>query len=375
MSYFDYAATCPLDEDAAKMYVKASTEFYGNSQSLHDTGDQARQLLENCRLEMAKILGVDYQGVYFTSGGSESNYLAIESLLTGVKKTGKHIIISMAEHASIHSTIARLKKVGYEITNLPYNQNGLIDLEQFESAIKKDTILAVIQHGNSEIGTIQPIIEISRICKTNDILLHSDCVQTFGKIDLKPISLLVDSASLSGHKFYGPKGTGAVYIRPQLQWESVFPNTTHERGFRPGTVNVPGIAAMTVAAQKIYKSIDQNMTHYQELRQLFIDSLHPIQESIQIHGSSDKEQIPCIIGMSIKGVEGQWVLLECNRKGLAISTGSACHSGMLSPSQTMTALGYSGKEAKEFFRISLGLNTSKEDIKRLTNVLTGIAAY
>lgn len=372
MSYFDYAATCPLDEDAAKMYVKAATEFFGNSQSLHDTGEQARQLLENCRIEMARLLGVEKEGVYFTSGGSEGNFLAIEALLSDKKKKGKHIIACLAEHGSVHSSMERLKRDGYEITYLPFNQNGLINVEEFKTSIKEDTVLAVVQHGNSEIGTIQPIQDISLICKMHQILLHSDCVQTFGKIDLKPISSFVDSLSLSGHKIYGPKGTGAVYVRPQIQWEPVFPNTTHERGMRPGTVNVPGIAAMTVAAQKIHQSLSRNMDHYHNLRQLFISNLKPIHDTFQIHGWLDEHQLPSIIGMNLKGVEGQWVMLECNRQGFSISTGSACHSGMQSPSKTMTALGYSGKEAKEFFRISLGIMTSKEDIIRLSNALINI---
>lgn len=373
MRYFDYAATCPLDEDVGQIYIKASSQFYGNSQSLHDVGDQARQLLENCRLELAHLLGVEHQGIYFTSGGSESNFLAIESLLNGCKKIGNHIIIGAAEHASIHSTIARLATSGYEITKLPFNQDGLISLEQFEKAITKETVLAVIQHGNSEIGTIQPLIDIRAICKQNDVLLHSDCVQTFGKIDIRSVTSLVDSFSISGHKIYGPKGTGAVYLRPQIQWEPVFPNTTHEKGFRPGTVNVPGIAAMTAAAQKIHHHLDLKSSHYNKLRQMFIDSLNPIRHLLKIHGSTGEQQIPCIIGMNIKGIEGQWVMLECNRKGFAISTGSACHSGMQSPAKTMTALGFEGKEAKEFFRISLGDKTSEDDLIDLSKALLEIS--
>lgn len=373
MKYFDYAATCPLDPDAAETYLRAATEFFGNSQSLHDTGDHARQLLENCRSKIANLLQVDKEGVFFTSGGSESNYLAIECLVSGLNKKGNHIITSQAEHASIHSTLERLKKIGFEITYLPLNEVGIIDIEQFHSTIRDETVLAVIQHGNSEIGTIQPIMEISHLCKEFDIFLHTDCVQTFGKVDLKPIASLVDSLSFSGHKVYGPKGTGAVYIRPQIAWQPIFPNTTHEKGIRPGTVNVPGIAAMTVATQKLHEQMNDNNDHFQKLRQLLIDSLQPIQNNIQFHGASDKKQLPFIIGLNIKGIEGQWVLLECNRQGFAISTGSACHSGMQSPSQTMTALGFTGKEAKEFFRISFGINTTYEDTKSLASVLVKLS--
>ena len=172
-------------------------------------------------------------------------------MLSAKNKTGYHIITSIAEHSSIHSSIERLKNNGYRVTYLPLNDQGLINVDVFVSSICKDTVLAIIQHGNSEIGTIQPIMEIGQLCQKHHILFHSDCVQTFGKLDIKLVSPYVDSLSISGHKFYGPKGTGVVYFRPQLPWVPTFPKTTHEGGFRPGTVNVPGIAAMTTAAKKM----------------------------------------------------------------------------------------------------------------------------
>lgn len=374
MKYFDYAATCPLDEEAGEIYIKIATQVFGNSQSLHDIGDQARNLLEACRSELSQMLGVSIEGVYFTSGGSEGNFLAIEALLSGKKKTGKHIITAIAEHSSVHSSIERLKASGYHVTYLPFNKKGAIDIEEFTNSIREDTVLAVIQHGNSEIGTIQPIPELGQICKEHQILFHTDCVQTFGKTDLKMIVSYVDSLSISSHKFYGPKGTGAVYIRPQLAWSPTFPNTTHEKGFRPGTVNVPGIAAMTIAAQKSIAKLEESQLHYLKLRKLFISSLDPIKNRIQVHGSDEQQQLPNIIGMSIEGIEGQWMLLECNRKGYCISTGTACHSGMHAPSQTMTALGYSSKKAKEYFRLSLGRNTTEADIKSLADLFVTISS-
>ncbi len=374
MKYFDYAATCPLDEEAANVYVKTAIDYFGNSQSLHDIGDESKSLLENCRTQFGQMLGVESDGVYFTSGGSESNFLAIEALLTARKKSGNHIITSIAEHSSIHSSIDRLINKGYNVTYLPYDTHGLIDVNTFKESIKEDTVLAVIQHGNSEIGTVQPLMEIGQICQSQQILLHSDCVQTFGKIDLKPITQYIDSLSISGHKFYGPKGTGVGYIRPQLSWSPPFPKTTHEGGFRPGTVNVPGITAMTIAAKKINDQLDKNKAIFANQRILLIDSLKSIHDKLHIHGSTDHLQLSNIIGMSIDGIEGQWVLLECNRNGFAISTGSACHSGMLSPASSMTALGYSGKKAKEFFRISLGRDTSNKDIINLAAIIVAIVA-
>jgi cysteine desulfurase len=372
MNYFDFAATCPLDDDALKTYIHASTEYFGNSHSLHDTGDKARQLLENCRLEMARLLQVEKEGIFFTSGGSESNYLAIESLISGLTKKGNHIISSVAEHGSVHSTLERLKSRGFEITYLSFTKEGVIDLDEFRSSLKDETVLAVIQHGNSEIGTIQPIVEIGQLCINNGILLHTDCVQTFWKVNLKSITVFVDSLSVSGHKVYGPKGTGALYIRPDIAWKPVFPNTSHEKGMRPGTVNVPGIAAMTVAAKKMHDQLARNTDHFQTLRQQFIDSFVEFNDHIVIYGSSGNQQLSSIIGMNLSGIEGQWVLLECNRQGFAISTGSACHSGMQSPSNTMKALGFSGKKAKEFFRVSLGVNTTVAEINDLARALIKI---
>lgn len=372
MKYFDYAATCPLDEEAATIYLKTATDYFGNSQSLHDFGEESHSLLESCRVQFGDMLGVEKSGVFFTSGGSESNFLAIEALISAKKKPGNHIITSIAEHSSIHSSIERLKKNGYRVTYLPFSSEGLMDVSLFTDSICEDTVLAIIQHGNSELGTIQPINKIGQLCSKHHILFHSDCVQTFGKLDLRQISPSIDSLSLSGHKFYGPKGIGVIYIRPQLCWSPSFPNTTHEGGFRPGTVNVPGIAAMTIAAKKTVTQLEQNQLKLTRQRSLLIETMKPFHECLHVHGSFAERQLPNILGMGFDEIEGQWIMLECNRKGFAISTGSACHSGLLTPANSMTALGYSGKKAKEYFRVSLGRDTNDEDIISLGTCLVEI---
>ncbi|WNS74441.1 IscS subfamily cysteine desulfurase [Bacillus sp. DTU_2020_1000418_1_SI_GHA_SEK_038] len=374
MKYFDYAASCPLDKEAAETFVKAATQYYGNSQSLHDTGSDASSLLENCRSGWANLLQVQKEGIYFTSGGSEGNFLAVHALLTAAKKKGKHIITSMAEHSSIHSTLEKLvNDHHYEVSAVPLDSNGIVDLNQLRSTIREDTVLITIQHGNSEIGTLQPLEEISMLCKKNQILFHSDCVHTFGKTDFSKMALLADSLSISGHKFFGPKGTGAVYINPHLHWMPYYPKTSHERGFRLGTVNVPGIAAMTVAAQKADKNLENNTNHYQQLRKTLLHALEPIQDQYIIYGSDHNQQLPSTIGMSLKGIEGQYVMLECNRMGFAVSTGSACQVGMQTISKTMNAMGIAGKEAKEFIRISFGWNTTEADTEALGKALVRIA--
>ncbi|MFD2446203.1 IscS subfamily cysteine desulfurase [Bacillus sp. CGMCC 1.16607] len=372
MKYFDYAATCPLDQDAAEAYIQIATDYFGNSSSLHDIGGRSAQLLDNCRKTLARILGVNEKGLFFTSGGSESNFLAIEALLSATKKKGNHIITTIAEHSSIHGTLKRLEKEGFEITYLPFSKNGIVSLDILQQSIRSETILIAIGHTNSEIGTIQPIEEIAILCKKENILFHCDFVQGFGKADSSKLFEQISSFSFSSHKFYGPKGTGGVFIQPNINWTSFFPGTTHEFGLRPGTINVPAIAAMTVAAEKIIKHQSERLVKFSQLRERFIETLKPICDRITIHGSSGHEQSPGIIGLCIDGIEGQWLMLECNRFGFAISTGSACQSGMQAPSKTMQAIGLTGKKAKEFIRISFGNATTLEEVAELGHKIVTI---
>ncbi|WP_419956049.1 IscS subfamily cysteine desulfurase [Neobacillus niacini] len=370
MIYFDFAATTPLDSEAAEVFVQASTEYFGNSSSLHDIGGQSLDLLENCREELANLLGINKKGLYFTSGGSEGNFLAIEALLSAPKKAGKHIIAGMAEHSSIHGVLNRLE--GYSITYLPLTASGLIDVKELERAITSETVLVIVQHVNSEIGTIQPITEIARICREHDIHFHSDFVQSFGKVDLKKITPLVSSFSFSAHKIYGPKGIGGVYVDPAISWKAFFPGGSHESGFRPGTVNVPAIASMTAAAQKLNVQLVQNHYQFLELRTILLESLDPIKEYVHVYQADTGSQLPSIIGLRVSGIEGQWIMLECNRYGFAISTGSACQIGMQTPAKVTVALGLSPQEAKEFIRISFGKTTKREDVVKLGETIVDI---
>ncbi|MEH7439912.1 IscS subfamily cysteine desulfurase [Neobacillus drentensis] len=372
MIYCDFAATTPIDPEVAQVYTKVATEYYGNSSSLHDIGGLSHSLLENCREELANLIGIDKSGLFFTSGGSEANFLAIEALLSSPKKEGNHIIAGIAEHSSVHGTLNRLKKAGYEITLVPFHSAGLIDQEQLLHAIKSETILVILQHVNSEIGTIQPIEEMAKVCNVNNIHLHCDIVQSFGKIDVKPIAPFVSSLSFSGHKIYGPKGIGGAYIDPRIKWEPFFPGASHEKGFRPGTLNIPAIAAMTVAAQKVHARLGEDTIHFQSLRRNFIEALGPIKDRIKLYQAGEEFQLPSIIGLGISGIQGQWLMLECNRLGFAISTGSACQIGMQQPAKVTQALGLNSEEAKEFIRVSFGQSTSLEDVVRLGETIVTI---
>ncbi|MGP7817713.1 IscS subfamily cysteine desulfurase [Niallia sp. 01092] len=371
MIYFDYAATCPLDKDAASAYIKVAANYFANSNSLHDMGGTVQSFIEQCRSDFASLLGVDKEGIYFTSGGSESNFLTIQALLSEQPKNKNHIITTLAEHSSIHSTMKILEKQGYEIDYLPVMNNGLIDLELFEKRLNENTALVSIHHVNSETGAIQPIEEIGSICKKHGVLFHSDFVQSFGKLPLTSFTNMLDGFSLSSHKFYGPKGVGVAYINPKHNWEGYYPGTTHENGFRPGTLNTAGIVSMTVAAQKAHLQLEGNQFHFKQLRNAF---LQKTKGNSSIHVIECAQQLPSIIGLRVKNMEGQWVMLESNRRGYAISTGSACQVGQQTPSKSMKAMGFSDEQAKEFVRISFGKDTTIEEVEQYAQLLKEMIA-
>ena len=366
MIYLDYAATTPMSAEALQTYTKAASQYFGNEQSLHDIGGTASSLLQVCRKTFAEMIGGKEQGIFFTSGGSESNYLAIQSLLNAQNK--KHIITTPMEHASIRSYFQSLKSKGYTITEIPVDKNGLICLVDLEAAITEDTVLASIQHGNSEIGTVQNITEIGALLKKYNVLFHTDCVQTFGKLPIHVFEMGVDSLSVSAHKIYGPKGVGACYINPQTRWEQVFPGTSHEKGFRPGTVNVPGIASFLTAAENILKTQWEESLRFKELRSYFLEQIQTLPLEITVEGHSTS-CLPHIVGVTIKGIEGQYTMLECNRHGIAISTGSACQVGKQEPSKTMLAIGKTYEEAKQYVRFSFGQQTTKDQIDTTIHAL------
>ena len=372
MIYLDYAASTPMSDEALQTFLSASKQYFANERSLHDLGSNSALLLKTARKQLATLLESDESSIYFTSGGTESNSLAIQTLLESSKKTGKQIITTKCEHSSILNLLERFSSNGYEITYIPVNENGVINLDELQKNISENTVLAIFQHVNSEIGTIQPIEEISEILSKYDILFHCDCVQSFGKIEVNPNKLGVTSLSISSHKLYGPKGVGAVYINPSIAWEPLIPGTSHENGFRAGTVNVPAIASFVTAASTLSQNLRKNYEHYRMLHEELKNQLKPFPNKFTIEGDS-KISVPHIIGMRILGLEGQYVLLECNRHQLAISTGSACSIGMQNPSNTLLAIGRNESEAKQFFRVSFGIMTTVEDIKKLGKVLISIA--
>lgn len=372
LKYFDYAATTPLHPLAADVYVSVAQEQFGNTTSLHDTGGAAHHILEQCRRRLGELLTVHPAGIYFTSGGTESNTLALISLAFSARDRGSHIIIGAAEHPSVHSTAAYLEQHGFRISTVPFTSSGLLDLHQLAAQLTEDTIVVSVQHCNPEIGTIQPIRLLHELLHPKGILLHSDCVQSFGKLDVREITPFVDSLSVSSHKVHGPKGVGAVYMNPRLRTVPLLQGAVQEKGFRGGTINVPGIAAFVTAAETVVRS--RNQERHWQLRKRFFECLSPYQGLFTFFGETDADlQLPQIIGMRVNQSEGQLIMLELNRRGFAVSTGSACQVGQHQSSTVMGAIGVPDHEAKGLVRISFGESSTEESVSELAQALLEIA--
>lgn len=368
MIYLDYAATTPMTDRALEVYEAAARKYYGNASSLHDHGSTARQILDKARQTAANFLNAEQRGIYFTGGGSDANQLAIQSLAKGNRSKGNHLITTRAEHSSVRNTFKLLKEQGFEIDYAPVDQQGRVMIDELEKLIRGDTILASFHHGNSEIGTIQDLEAIGNLLKDYHVLFHSDCVQTFGKIPIDVKAFGLDSLSISAHKIYGPKGVGAAYVNPSVSWKSVIPGTTHEKGFRTGTVDVPAVAAFMAAAQDIMEGCEEELEREEKLRRQLLESLLDKEFEMELEGDP-VHRLPNIIGIRIHGMEGQYAMIECNRHGLAISTGSACSVGSEKPAASMIALGRQEQEAREFIRISLGKQTTETDITKTVEII------
>ncbi|MTT30675.1 aminotransferase class V-fold PLP-dependent enzyme [Terrilactibacillus sp. BCM23-1] len=362
MIYLDYAATTPMSDEALATYTEVAKHYFANTMSLHDMGTKANDLLNFCREKLAQAIHGDPDGLYFTSGGSESNFLAIEGLTRGNRNKGNHIITSHGEHDSIINTFKRLETEGFDVTYIDRQNDGTVRFDDIMPHLKEETILVALGHVNSEVGAIQDIETIGGELFKKNILFHCDVVQSFGRLPIDVKSMHVSSLSISSHKIYGPKGVGACYIDPSLKWEPLLPNGSHEKGFRAGTVNVPGIASFITASEAIYKTMTNEFERMKELRKLFTESLDDLNLSFVIEGE-EETTLPSTLAIRINKIEGQQLMLACNQLGLAIATGSACHSGHHAPSSTLIAMGRSKDEARELVRLSFGKWTTKEDIR------------
>lgn len=373
MIYLDYAASSPLCEESLQTLITMSRDVYANASSLHDGGGRASHIVEQSREFVAGLIGGPKDRLFFTSGGTESNILAIQSLARGLPPERRHILTSTLEHHSVKLAVSELASLGYEVDYIRPDRSGQITPLQIEPLLRPDTGLVSIQHANSETGLVQDISMISTFLHERGILLHTDAVQTFGKIRFSTRDLGADAISISAHKVQGPKGVGAVYIRPGVPFVPAHSGTLHERGFRPGTVNVPSIAAFAAAAVHTCGQLEQTADHYRLLRQHLKERFRSCGLSAYLVTDrlpgNEGSVLPHIAGCAGLGYEGQYVMLECNRKGIYISTGSACSSGQQTIPDTLIALGLSEGEGHSFFRISFGPETTVQHLDLLVQAL------
>ncbi len=359
--YFDHASTTPVDARVVEAMLPFFTEKFGNSSSPHSFGLEAQKALEDSRESLAKFIGSERVEIVFTCGGTEAKNLALIGTTRNLAAQGKHIIVSKIEHASVLETAYYLEKQGYRITYLEVDHNGLISLDDLRKAICKETILVSIMQANNEIGTIQPIAEIGKITREANVLFHVDAVQTIGHLPINVKDLNIDLLSLSAHKFYGPKGIGALYVRKGVKLDSILFGGNQEHGLRASTVNIAGVVGL---AQAI-KICDQNMnieaSGQIQLRDFLISEVLKNIEGAKLNGHAT-ERLPNNAHFAFEKINGEALLLSLDMAGIAASMGSACKAGVMEPSHVLKAIGLSNELALGALRISLGRSTTKEQV-------------
>ena len=360
--YLDYAATTPVDKRVAEKMIPYLTEQFGNPASnSHSYGWTAEEAVENARAEVAKLINADPKEIVWTSGATESNNLAIKGAAQFYKTKGKHLITVKTEHKAVLDTMRELERQGFEVTYLGVQENGLIDLEELKAAIRPDTILISVMWVNNEIGVIQNIPEIGKICRENKIIFHVDAAQACGKTPVDVEAAQVDLLSMSGHKIYGPKGIGTLYVRrkPRVRLEAQMHGGGHERGFRSGTLPTHQIVGMGEAFRLAREELEQDRAHALKLREIFLDGIKDIEE-VYINGDLE-QRVPTNLNVSFNYVEGESLIMAV--KELAVSSGSACTSASLEPSYVLRALGRNDELAHSSLRITFGRMTTEEDVK------------
>lgn len=366
--YLDYAATTPVRPEVYEAMKPFLSDKYGNPSSIHHFGREAKVAIEEAREKIAKAIGAKNDEIIFTSGGTESNNMVLKGVALALSEKGKHIITSSIEHHAVLEPCHFLEKLGFEVTYLKVDKDGIIDPEELRKAIRKDTILISIMHANNEIGTIEPIEELSKIAKEYNIYFHTDAVQTVGHIPVNVDILGVDFLSLSAHKFYGPKGVGALYIRKGTRLYPLIHGGEQEQRRRAGTENVAGIVGMGKAIELACSELDQEIKRLTVLRDYFISEVEKRIPDVYLNGHRTK-RLPNNINFSFAYIEGESILLNLDLEGIGVSTGSACSSSSLEPSHVLSAIGTPIELAHSAIRFTLGLYTNKEDLDYTLDVL------
>lgn len=360
--YLDYAATTPVDKRVAEKMIPYLTETFGNPASnSHAFGWEAEEAVEKARADIAALINADPKEIIFTSGATESDNLAIKGAANFYKTKGKHLITVKTEHKAVLDTMRELERQGFEVTYLGVQENGLIDLEELKAAIRDDTILISVMWVNNEIGVVQDIPAIGEICRERKIIFHVDAAQACGKVPVDVEAAKIDLLSMSGHKVYGPKGIGALYVRrkPRVRLEAQMHGGGHERGFRSGTLPTHQIVGMGEAFRIAKEELEQDMAHYRKLRDIFLKGIEGIEE-VYINGDLE-HRAPNNLNVSFNFVEGESLIMAV--KELAVSSGSACTSASLEPSYVLRALGRNDELAHSSLRITFGRMTTEEEVQ------------
>jgi len=366
--YMDHSATTALSKEVLDSMMPYLTENYGNPSSIYSIGRTNRIAVENARKTVAQCIGATEKEIFFTASGTESDNWAIRGVAKALSIKGKHIITSAIEHPAILETCHDMEKQGYEITYLPVDKDGVIDLELLKNSIRKDTVLVSIMTANNEIGTIQPIKDIGKICKEAGVYFHTDSVQAIGNMHIDVNEMNIDLLSISGHKFYGPKGVGVLYIKRGTKIATLITGGHQESGKRAATENVAGIVGIATAMKIATDNIDENTAKLRVLRDYMIDRIEKEIPYVKLNGHRTN-RLPGHVNFSFQYIEGESLLLLLDSNNIAGSSGSACTSGSLDPSHVLLAIGLPHEIAHGSLRLSMGIENTKEDVDYVVDKL------
>lgn len=373
--YMDNAATTSLNREVLDAMMPYLTDIYGNPSSLHYFGQEAHKAITNARQQVANAINAaDYEReIIFTGSGTEADNMVIRGIAERYSNKGKHIITSAVEHHAVLHTCQYLEKQGYEVTYLPVDSDGMVHPEQVREAIREDTILVTIMFGNNEVGTIMPIREIGQICRERGVFFHTDAVQAVGHVKIDVQEMNIDMLSLSAHKFHGPKGVGALYVKKGIVIPSLIHGGAQERNKRAGTENVSGIVGLGKAIELACDHLEENVERMTRLRDKLISGIEATIPEVILNGSREN-RLPGNVNFSIKYIEGESILLMLDINGIAGSSGSACTSGSLDPSHVLLAMGMPHEIAHGSLRLSLGDDTTEEEVDYVLDVLPKVVA-
>lgn len=371
--YLDHAATTPAHPEMVKAMLPYFADAFGNPSSIYSYGQEAKGVVEEARTKVAELIGARSEEIVFTSGGTEADNLALVGVAYANERRGNHIITTSIEHRAVLETCKFLEKRGFKVSYLPVDRYGFVDPQDVNMAITPKTILVSVMHANNEVGTIEPVEQIGRIAREAGVYFHTDAVQTVGHIPVNVDKLNVDLLSLSGHKFYGPKGVGALYVRRGTRVIPLLHGGEQERRRRAGTENVPGIVGLGKVSELVVRDMSKEAERQTYLRDKLIRGLMQRIEHIRLNGHP-KKRLPNNVNISVDFAEGESMLLNLDLEGICASTGSACSSASLEPSHVLLALGLSPEQAHGSLRFTLGRENTEADVERVLEVLPGIVA-